>query len=109
DFDAHVGTIRTSEVRLDCIGQHRQRDRDDDHGRRYDPEYAHPARAPPQVFIRHSYSLDLSTPTRSRLSTPRRTASAAPMTAAATNNAERPYAEDCVMYGKVNSSVWNWA
>src|SRR5688572_3630623 len=109
NLDAHVAAIRLGDVRVDRIGQHRQRDRDDDHGCRHDPEYAHPARAPLKLFIRHSYSLDLSTPTRSRRSTARRTASAAPTTAAATNSAERPYAEASVIYGNVNSSVWNCA
>ena len=36
----------------------------------------HPPGAPLKVFIRHSYSLDLSTPTKSNLSTPRLTVSA---------------------------------
>jgi hypothetical protein len=90
DFDANVAAVCLGKVRRDRVRQQGQRDRDDDHGSRNDPEHPHPARAPLKLIIRHSYSLDLSTPTRSSRSTPRRTDSAAPTTAAATNSAERP-------------------
>src|SRR5688500_8217854 len=90
DFDANIAGLRLGKTRLDRVRQQGHADRNDDHGCRNDPEHPHPPRAPLKLFIRHSYSLDLSTPTRSSRSTPRRTDSAAPTTAAAANSAERP-------------------